>query len=135
MNQREKNWQRALKDLEYIHKQVWLLDGALDAPCFRNNKQFRANPKWWSKWKQAVSALRKIEPYFTPPTDYTLFRWILDHHSGSGYTQRYQWRKWKRLRQKGIASLTGETELERVERIKQLLNNDRKLSEYADAKV
>lgn len=52
------------KEIAKIHKQVWIIDAALDSPCFRNNQVFRSNPKWWGKWRLAVSALRKIEPFF-----------------------------------------------------------------------
>jgi len=60
-------------------------------------KYCRANRKVRCRLRKALGFIRRVQ-YFYPQENYSLYRWFIDHETDSAKLQRFNWRKYKRLK-------------------------------------
>jgi len=60
-------------------------------------KYCRLNRKVHYRLRKALGFIRRVQFYF-PQQNYSLYRWIIPHDTDSAKLQRFNWRKYKRLK-------------------------------------
>jgi len=60
-------------------------------------KYCRLNRKVYRRLRKALGFIRRVQVYY-PQENYSLYRWFIDHETESAKLQRFNWRKYKRLK-------------------------------------
>ena len=79
-----------------INEMLHIIETDLDS--VQLHKVIRDSPKLAKRIRRALGLVRRLQ-HFYPQVNYSLYRWIIDHQTKNGYMQRFQWRKYKRLKE------------------------------------
>jgi len=68
-----------------------------DLDSLQLHKVIREDPRLAHRIRRSLGVIRHLQSHW-PQQNYSLYRWIIDHETPRAKLQRFNWRRYKRMR-------------------------------------